>query len=169
MARGFIFPCSSQELSLKQPWFQKCPAEEWGSPQGYPSSTEVLGCAPIRLTQEERSELPSPSDDYRKNFKEKQGLVILQKHCISSQWDVFCQGELEKAQMLYNSPAEISLSCLLFSGVMYFSVILKMNGLYFSSPPMHHSVSAWSESLCATGWLLFPGIECTVENNYASQ
>lgn len=164
-----MFPSRSQELSLKQPWFQKCPAEEWGCPQSCPSSTEVLGCAPIRLTQEERNELPSLSDDLRKIFEGKQGLVMPHKHSISSQQGMFCQGELEKPQMLYNSPAEISLSCLLFSGVIYFSVILKMNGLHFASPPMHHSVSTWSESLCVTGWLLFPGIEFTVENNYASQ
>lgn len=68
-----MFPCSTQELILKQPWFQKCPAEEWGSPQSCPSSTELLGCAPIRLTQEERSKLPSLSDDCRKIFKGKTG------------------------------------------------------------------------------------------------
>ena len=73
-------------------------------------------------------------------IKEIQGLAMLQKHSISFQQGVFCQGELEKSQMPYNSPVEISLSCLLFSGVMYSSVILKMNGLYFSSPTMHHSV-----------------------------
>lgn len=62
-----MFPCSSQEFILKQPWVKKSPAEEWGSPQSCPSSTEVLGCASIR------SELPSLSDDYRKIFRRKAG------------------------------------------------------------------------------------------------
>lgn len=69
---------------------------------------------------------------------------------LSFQHGVFCQGEQEKSQMRYNSPVEISLSCLLFSGVMYFSVKLKMNELHFSSPTMHHSVFPWSESLYVT-------------------
>lgn len=65
---------------------------------------------------------------------------MLQKHSVSFQQGVVCQGELEKSQVPYNSLVEISLSCLSFSGVMHFSVILKMNGVYFSSPTMHHSV-----------------------------
>lgn len=84
------------------------------------------------------------------DVKEIQGLMMLQKYFIPFQQGLFCLGELEKSRMPYNSPVEISLSCLLFSAVMYFSVILKMNGLYFPSFTMHHSVFPWSESLHVT-------------------
>lgn len=84
------------------------------------------------------------------DVKAIQGLMMLQKYFIPFQQGLFCLGELEKSRMPYNSPVEISLSCLLFSAVMYFSVILKMNGLYFPSFTMHHSVFPWSESLHVT-------------------
>lgn len=113
--------------------------------QSYLYCTEVRGRVSIGPTQSWLVSRIIIGD-----VKEIQGLVMLQKHSIPFQQGLFCLGELEKSRMPYNSPVEISLSCLLFSAVMYFSVILKMNGLYFPSFTMHHSVFPWSESLHVT-------------------
>lgn len=145
--KGFLLSQVLVETLREYCWFGECPVGERVS-HGT-TSPEVRGRVSIGPTQSKGGSW-LVSRMITGDVKETQGLMMLQKYSIAFQQGLFCLGELEKSRMPYNSPVEISLSCLLFSGVMYFSVILKMNGLYFSSFTMHHSVFPWSESLYVT-------------------